>query len=282
MVVIGGAGCESDHDLYDDGAGVQGRWTRDEHKLFLEAIQLYGREWRMVQTAVKTRTSAQIRSHAQKYFQKLSKQEPARFPSGACEDAFLIMEMCERVLHTLKQKRDDILQRKGGDLSSSAPSSDDHGGTYDHIDLDLGNAAVQATATARAWCVPAKALTLALCRDSSALADDELVAVEVLCDGWEFVQPSVAVGVVGPGLLDCGAGDGTEGNPMAVRPTDVFEYGFQWAQKGAVALHIPTRGGGDASPCVPGDVSRKKRPLQINPLYYATNLALYRKRLKPL
>ena len=50
-----------------------GRWTRAEHELFLEGLQLYGREWKKVSAKIKTRTAAQIRSHAQKYFAKIGK-----------------------------------------------------------------------------------------------------------------------------------------------------------------------------------------------------------------
>mmetsp|Transcript_33414 Transcript_33414/g.48912 ORF Transcript_33414/g.48912 Transcript_33414/m.48912 type:complete len:304 (+) Transcript_33414:123-1034(+) len=51
----------------------QGRWTKKEHEAFLKGLQLYGREWKQISKTIPTRTSAQIRSHAQKYFQKLSK-----------------------------------------------------------------------------------------------------------------------------------------------------------------------------------------------------------------
>ena len=43
-----------------------GRWTNEEHKKFLEAIEIYGRDWKKVQDYVGTRTSTQARSHAQK------------------------------------------------------------------------------------------------------------------------------------------------------------------------------------------------------------------------
>lgn len=43
-----------------------GRWTNEEHKKFLEAIEIYGRDWKKVQGYVGTRTSTQARSHAQK------------------------------------------------------------------------------------------------------------------------------------------------------------------------------------------------------------------------
>lgn len=29
-------------------SGVNGRWTKDEHKKFLNAIQLYGKNWKRV------------------------------------------------------------------------------------------------------------------------------------------------------------------------------------------------------------------------------------------
>jgi len=50
-----------------------GRWTKEEHKLFVEAITAYGKNWKKVEECIGTRTGAQIRSHAQKYFLKLEK-----------------------------------------------------------------------------------------------------------------------------------------------------------------------------------------------------------------
>jgi len=43
-----------------------GRWSTEEHEKFLEAIDLYGPNWKKVQGHVLTRTSTQARSHAQK------------------------------------------------------------------------------------------------------------------------------------------------------------------------------------------------------------------------
>ena len=45
-----------------------GRWTEREHKLFLEAMELHGNSWEKVEEHIGTRTRAQIRSHAQKYY----------------------------------------------------------------------------------------------------------------------------------------------------------------------------------------------------------------------
>ena len=52
----------------------QGRWRKDEHCRFLEALKLYGKSWKKVQAHVTTRTSTQARSHAQKFFVKLEKK----------------------------------------------------------------------------------------------------------------------------------------------------------------------------------------------------------------
>ena len=49
----------------------EGRWNDDEHIRFLEAINIYGNNWREVQKYVKTRSSNQVRSHAQKFILKL-------------------------------------------------------------------------------------------------------------------------------------------------------------------------------------------------------------------
>ena len=52
-----------------------GRWTEEEHQAFLRGLHTYGREWKKVASHIPTRTSAQVRSHAQKYFAKLQKEE---------------------------------------------------------------------------------------------------------------------------------------------------------------------------------------------------------------
>lgn len=53
--------------------GQDGRWNKHEQQLFIEGLELYGKNWKKVQNHVGTRSTTQIRSHAQKYFAKLSK-----------------------------------------------------------------------------------------------------------------------------------------------------------------------------------------------------------------
>ena len=51
---------------------VIGRWTEEEQGAFIQGLKSYGRNWKRVQGLVKTRTLTQIRTHAQKFFRKVS------------------------------------------------------------------------------------------------------------------------------------------------------------------------------------------------------------------
>ena len=50
-----------------------GRWSEEEHQKFIEGILEYGNEWKKVRKIIKTRTSTQARSHAQKFFLRIKK-----------------------------------------------------------------------------------------------------------------------------------------------------------------------------------------------------------------
>lgn len=58
----------------EKNTGNNGRWEHNEHIRFLGGCLQFGNNWKKVETYVKTRTSTQIRSHAQKYLNKLQKK----------------------------------------------------------------------------------------------------------------------------------------------------------------------------------------------------------------
>ena len=51
-----------------------GRWNPEEHIRFIKGCLLFGNNWKKVEGYVQTRTSTQIRSHAQKFLIKLKKK----------------------------------------------------------------------------------------------------------------------------------------------------------------------------------------------------------------
>ena len=40
-----------------------GRWDTEEHELFLEGLRIYGKNWDLIETHVKTRDATHCRSH---------------------------------------------------------------------------------------------------------------------------------------------------------------------------------------------------------------------------
>lgn len=68
---------ENFKDFSDSSAnGVQfsGRWTKDEHLRFVEGLRLFGKDWKKIEDHVGSRSTGQIRSHAQKFFNRVEKE----------------------------------------------------------------------------------------------------------------------------------------------------------------------------------------------------------------
>lgn len=48
-----------------------GKWTYEEHKKFIEGLYIYNCKWKKIKKYILTRTSNQLRSHAQKFYLRL-------------------------------------------------------------------------------------------------------------------------------------------------------------------------------------------------------------------
>ena len=49
----------------------EGRWSEEEHEIFLEGIVIYDIKWKKVKALIETRTIMQVRSNAQNFFYKM-------------------------------------------------------------------------------------------------------------------------------------------------------------------------------------------------------------------
>ena len=58
-------------NFHENDITNEGRWTKEEHDKFLDGIAQYGINWKKVKTFINSRTSVQVRSHAQKFYKKL-------------------------------------------------------------------------------------------------------------------------------------------------------------------------------------------------------------------
>jgi SHAQKYF class myb-like DNA-binding protein len=91
---------------YSSSSG-RGRWTKEEHNLFLEALKLYGKNWEMIEKFVKTRDASHTRSHAQKFFTKLVKFLAGDEGIEYIPDAEVYLEILQRKILKPRRKRTD-------------------------------------------------------------------------------------------------------------------------------------------------------------------------------
>eukprot|EP00584_Thalassiosira_punctigera_P025366 CAMPEP_0172577178 /NCGR_PEP_ID=MMETSP1067-20121228/138100_1 /TAXON_ID=265564 ORGANISM="Thalassiosira punctigera, Strain Tpunct2005C2" /NCGR_SAMPLE_ID=MMETSP1067 /ASSEMBLY_ACC=CAM_ASM_000444 /LENGTH=313 /DNA_ID=CAMNT_0013369863 /DNA_START=125 /DNA_END=1066 /DNA_ORIENTATION=+ len=65
-----------------------GRWTAEEHRLFLAASSQYGNKWRKIAAHLQTRTASQVRTHALKYYAKVNEAKKNGGDVGDVDVAF--------------------------------------------------------------------------------------------------------------------------------------------------------------------------------------------------
>ncbi|KDO20731.1 hypothetical protein SPRG_13313 [Saprolegnia parasitica CBS 223.65] len=71
----------------DTASSNGGKWSREEHERFLVGIQTYPHgPWKKVAAIVQTRTTRQTQTHAQKFRQKLDRQDRAVRTNQAFEN----------------------------------------------------------------------------------------------------------------------------------------------------------------------------------------------------
>lgn len=70
--------CESRKKSSEEGF-ANGRWAQEEQLKFIEAMFIFGNEWKKVQKYIKTRSSTQSRSHSQKFFIRFRRKYIERY-----------------------------------------------------------------------------------------------------------------------------------------------------------------------------------------------------------
>jgi SHAQKYF class myb-like DNA-binding protein len=82
----------------------QGRWTKEEHANFEMALQIYGKDWQKIEDLVATRSSAQIRSHAQKYCKRLESEGQGFEFQKELQTNLRSMTKTDRILYRTEKK----------------------------------------------------------------------------------------------------------------------------------------------------------------------------------
>lgn len=119
IVEEGDMDCEGEGEIKGGGSSRgenTGRWGEEEHQLFLQGLELFGKGWKKIAGLIKTRTVVQIRTHAQKYFQKLAKAR------RDCDPSKFHLDPRHRAALAGVRKRGLARRRSDGSFMSVAPS----------------------------------------------------------------------------------------------------------------------------------------------------------------
>ena len=84
----------------------EGRWTDDEHRLFLQGLEQHGKDWKKIATLIKSRTVVQIRTRGHQYFEKLevAKDSRARIEKFKRERASQTLESSNKLQQQLPRQ----------------------------------------------------------------------------------------------------------------------------------------------------------------------------------
>ena len=72
----------SKHPRGQQPRGQARRWTDEEHEEFVAAVGRFGKRWKTVAEHVPSKTAAQVRTHATKYFSKLKERQDLSDPAA--------------------------------------------------------------------------------------------------------------------------------------------------------------------------------------------------------
>jgi SHAQKYF class myb-like DNA-binding protein len=109
--------------VVEAGEERTGRWSVQEHIAFLDAVQLYGKNFKKVAAKVKTRTIIQTRSHAQKYFEKLQGRSSLRKSKVMDNAATSLPGPQEEEQQKRKKRRISLTPRSSGQSSNAILSA---------------------------------------------------------------------------------------------------------------------------------------------------------------